>query len=672
MLGKQEVNLDIFGGESKSGEIYKPSTSDRLIFAMAGISRKIDNYRQAVTRLLDEGAHIAFGYSGGKDSGVTLTLGLDVIASYKKRGGTVPKFVVLHGNTKVEMPEVHKLALDELDKVSQFLVDNDLVEEGSIHIAEPNITADYLVGIIGGRAIGIMPDNGHAKCSDDLKIQPMTTLKNKVFKTLVKETGARVVTLIGTRTDESVSRGKAMSERGESNIAPVQDKNGYWVLSPISDFTLEDIFLIFDEAKTGRLNAYSDLQSTLALYGDAAEPGSCSLAAFAGTDTKSTCGGDGTQARFGCFLCLRVSRDSSLENISTSAPKYAYLAPLNVFRNYIQDAHYIPSKRNWLSRTVHNDGTVHIAPNSYSPMHVEDLLRFALTIDMNEQAAAEKDGVAPRFQLITQERLIAIENQWMRYSYHHGFEACRIWLDVVNNGSRYEIPQLDVTHTKLPNVQSVKVPFADSEYGDAFSGYRDLAMATADTENVSSKSAEKDNEYIAKHGGGTEGYLEYLGQREFGGNDTYANYLRRANGQKEFTPKIVEARNFIVTETAEKLTIDAEGLEDFFNFPELGIGYCVDKYSPENNMHLFPSAGMYELLRYGFLAIRSGSHAEQDRMVRMGNQISRHGIRDILNDPEALVLALRDLEPVELPKELQTIEKTVEDKVDQMQLFFAA
>ena len=55
-----------------------------------------------------------------------------------------------------------------------------------------------------------------------------------------------IVSLIGTRFDESVQRERKMSERGESAFEVVilaADAGGYdWVLSPITEMTTMDVF----------------------------------------------------------------------------------------------------------------------------------------------------------------------------------------------------------------------------------------------------------------------------------------------------------------------------------------------------------------------------------------------------------------------------------------------
>jgi 3'-phosphoadenosine 5'-phosphosulfate sulfotransferase (PAPS reductase)/FAD synthetase len=613
-------------------------SSEKLIMAMAGISEKIDNFKKSIVSLLDANDSLVLTFSGGKDSSILALIALHTIVDYKNRGGIVPNFAIIHGNTLVENPEVSKLALAELDKMQAFLDVNGLNRTGSIHIAEPSITSDYIVSLIGGRTIGIMPDNSFAKCSVDLKIKPMTALKNKIFKELKSENG-RVITLLGTRFDESVIRSKNMQKRRENSLDPVQGTNGEWILSPIADFTIEDVFLIFDYAKRGNFHAYSDLQSVLELYGAAAEPGACSLAAFRDSGGKDeSCGGGIQTARFGCFMCLRIKKDSSLVNLSENDSKYSYLSNLNLFRNFIQNTHYDPSKRNWISRTIDANGQVTLSPNAYSASHCNDMLRIAISIDVREEREAAVLGIEPRFTLITRKRLVTIDLYWMRYGYQTRFEAMRIWNDVRKNGNEVGVPVIENPYTKLPKVKPVKLAFKDADFDNIFNGFRDVMTATADIETTESKGKKLDSIVQRKYGA-TSDYLEYLSKRVFAGGDTYANYLRRANNLKERDQNEREDAIYEATETADRLSFDEEGLNSFFNFPELGIDYYVDKFSSEAEQ-VAPTSGIYELLRLGFVSIKAGTAREMDRMIRMANQIDRLGIRGILSDPDALVETL--------------------------------
>jgi DNA sulfur modification protein DndC len=82
--------------------------------------------------------------------------------------------------------------------------------------------------------------------------------------------------------------------------------------------------------------------------------------------------------------------------------------------------------------------------------------------------------------------------------------------------------------------------------------------------------------------------------------------------------------------------IDEEGAELFFSF-ELENALCM--YHQDDEL-LNPMAGLHYLLRLGVLSINKGGHSTWFKMMQMGNQIWRHGIRRLLSDPEALIMKL--------------------------------
>jgi hypothetical protein len=131
-----------------------------------------------------------------------------------------------------------------------------------------------------------------------------------------------------------------------------------------------------------------------------------------------------------------------------------------------------------------------------------------------------------------------------------------------------------------------EVPFVDAHYWSVHSGFRDMGMAIIGQESVVEKN----------------GVL-------------YSD----VNIDDEFS-------------------IDEEGAALFFGFE---LDFALDKYH-RNCSSVNPTAALEYLFRLGVVSIYKGSHSEWDRMLRVANQIWRHGIRDCLNDPIKLVAKLTD------------------------------
>lgn len=401
------------------------------------------------------------------------------------------------------------------------------------------------------------------------------------------------MTALGKRTDESADRKRGMLQSGEATGEVVIMSTGEQVFCPIADFTLNDIARYIgrcgSDISSRKLESYSDFKDLLRVYRDA-NGGNCMISIYStGRASTTGCG-----SRTGCHICLRVGEDGSMINM-LSRPENTYMRPLNDFRNYLKAKHFDPKSRNWLSRSLNEDGTVTLAPNSYSPDFCIELLQFALSIDAEERAAARNLGIKPRFTLLRFEDVLAIDILWSRYGLHTTSKALEILYDIDTGGSRYPVPTNTPVHSdkalkvKLTNT---KIPFADKDYYSAFSGLRDAYSAQADCENL-----------VNKHG------------------VAYSN----VNTDLEFG-------------------IDEEGAELFYTFE-------YENYlKSQSNSGWNPTQVIHYFLGIGLVHLNKGGHSRLDKILRMANQIHRHGIRSILNDPEALIKHLSGHIPCQFEK----------------------
>ncbi len=537
------------------------------------LEQKIERAIDTVMDLLGQGKNISCSSSFGKDSSVLLNIFLTALRRYVETHGSAPQCMVINSNTLVENPVMDAYSRAEANKVEAFAAAHNLPLR--MDIVSPNLSNNYLVNILGGRLILVDALND-SKCTSMMKITPINSHKNKVFKEFGK---SNVVTLIGKRADESAARARNMKENGESPSAIVSGAKGEQVLSLIADFTLEDIFFYIGKVRGEKIECYSDFDALVEIYRDA-NGGDCMVNIYSsgqGDKSNTACG-----SRMGCYLCARIANDKSLENMLVEE-KFSYMAPLNDLRSYMIANHYDPSKRNWISRTVQADGTVKIAPNAYSPQYAEELLRLVLSIDANEAEAAHRLGIEPRFQLLRLEDLVGIEMLWSRYAYHAAGRAIQIWDEIYRKNKNFPIPAIKKTFVrKNLKLTSVSVPFADEHYGAIFSGLRNIGAAVADCEST-----------VTKESG------------------TYTN----ARTENEFT-------------------VDVEGAELFFAFE---VDNYINKFSEPgyNPTHVY-----HYFLGLGTVSLNKGGHSENDRMLRMANQIHRHGLVDILNDPVALIAKL--------------------------------
>lgn len=557
------------------------------------IERTLDEKVTVAVQVLKEqfraGKRPILAVSFGKDSSVMLALTLMAMEQLQAEGFPVPELHVMTSDTLMENPAVLAYTKGEIKSLKAFAECKGLPVR--VWVCSPNLTENWLVSMIGGRTIASMPGNS-AKCQQQLKKSPLDRTKRQIRAVIKHQMGSAfsdddLVVLIGTRRDESVARDTNMAARGESAFEPVNmakpDKKAEWVLSPIADFTTMDIFQFLGSVTSGLISTYSDFQALTEVYRDAA--GDCMVNVFirdGGVERKTACG-----VRHGCWGCLRVSTDASMENmLKEETGKHSYMQPLNDFRNYLKARHYDPKARNWLARSINEEtGAIKIAANAYSPDFCLELLRYALTIDADEANRAHFAGERPRFQLLGMKEILTIDLYWGRYAYQRPFTALNEYREIFEHGKRYYIPQdyQKYERADLDVCKEVEVPFVDRHFYGIYEGLRSATASAANAESV------------VKKGG------------------IYYTH---------------------VTETQE-FDIDSEGVELFYDFE---LDRALEYYGPHTDV--YPSEVVHYLARFGTVSFKKGGHSSWDRMLRIGNQLHRHGLRDILNDPQALIAKL--------------------------------
>lgn len=321
------------------------------------------------------------------------------------------------------------------------------------------------------------------------KVKPQARLRKQVLKKLAqhcKEHGTEPIVLIGTRYDESEDRARRMRERGDSDVEirrgkDASGKPSHLFLAPIAFWTTDDVWEYLGTARAGAIPSYSDFEETFRVYADA-QGTSCAVVAeemHKLAKSSKACG-----ARHGCSLCTAVGADQSMENM-LQQDRYAYMRPLNELRNFLANTRWDMSRRSWLGRTI-NDGYIRIAPDAYSPAMMEELLRYALTIDIEEREAAESLGIAPRFQLVRVDHLFAIDAMWSLQAFHKPFHALKVYDDVVNKGQRYRVPLVAVAQRPAEFPERYLWVGRDWEDGEqhAYTGLRsvELELAAVDRE----------------------------------------------------------------------------------------------------------------------------------------------------------------------------------------------
>ncbi|WP_371436206.1 phosphoadenosine phosphosulfate reductase family protein [Polaromonas sp.] len=565
------------------------------------IEGKIARAETAITSLFASHHAACVSWSAGKDSSLLLSLVLNTAAKLKGAGRKVPPILVMHSSTLVENPEMSRYAESEMLQVAKFASEHKL--DVTIEVAYPNLASQWSVRVIGGRALPTFPATNR-DCSIDWKAKPLLKLRKKVLKQLQREgkTMGEPVVLLGTRYEESAERSRNMQERGESDVQIRRgiDENGkpsHLFLSPICWWSTDDVWEYLGMANAGAMECYSDFEETFRVYADSMGT-SCVIVAedmYKSIKASKPC-----SARTGCSICTAVTVDKSMENMLANETRYAYMRGLNNLRNFLSNTRWDMDRRSWLGRTI-NDGYIRISPDAYSPAMMEDLLKYALTIDVVEQESARAAGLPmPRFQLVGLQQLFAIDAMWSLQAYHRPFHALKIYRDIVERGMRFQVPLL--APYDRPKSMSEKFIYvgADWDEGDrmAYTGLRSAVheLAAMDSDGC-------------------------MGSRTL--ND---------------------GREVLAINTDDLLSFDEETAAFLL---DMELDELIEKH--HDNPRSSPTQAYFYYASLGVMSVKAGAEGEIDKILRRSNFKVRNGLAG-QQDPQALMARAMTAEEAGLQK----------------------
>ena len=409
---------------------------------------------RTIDRVMQAGNPLVCAFSSGKDSSVVACLMLTAAAARIRAQLACPPLLVIHSDTGVENPEVRTLADGELDKMVAFANANGIGLQ--IRVGKPLLYTSWPVRVIGGRSLPSFPTS-HRDCSVNWKVDVGTRLQHQVFAEL-RETAhlPQPVLMTGVRIDESSTRAAGIAGRGETDDAVWADAEGRLRLSPILSWTSDDVFEYLGYCNAGVFESYSDFSATLQFYRDAGGSSCAVVGDMRMKEVATQKGGCG--ARSGCWTCVRVQKDRSLEQmISSDLDRYGYMKGLNGLRNFIANTQYDWDRRTYLGRTIDKNGDVAIQADVYSPSMLEELLRYTLTLQFREQLVAQRKGIEPRFNIIGYREIVAIGALWSLYGLHPPFHALKIFNEV-RSGRFLDAPSVEpVARSPIPRLGKLHV-----------------------------------------------------------------------------------------------------------------------------------------------------------------------------------------------------------------------
>lgn len=341
---------------------------------------------QAIERVLIDQHTVCCAWSSGKDSASVANLLFNAAINIIKAGHKCPLMVISHADTTVESPVVRAIADGELKKMRDFADKHGLPLE--IRVSRPSLSACFATRIIGGRALPPFPQS-RTDCSTDWKIIPSQRTLSQIVKQR-DDNDPAVVTLIGTRSQESAARKLNTAARKETAHAIWYSVTGEARLSPILDWDTDSVWEYLGLCAAGEILSYSDFAETIQFYSDAGASSCVVVADMRSAGNNKACG-----ARGGCFTCSAVKNDRSVENMLEQNPgRYPYLVPLLEFRNFIADTQWDWSRRNFIGRTISADGKIKVGADQYSPAAYFSPSWTAFQADRGRYFSVIVDGVS--------------------------------------------------------------------------------------------------------------------------------------------------------------------------------------------------------------------------------------------------------------------------------------
>lgn len=326
---------------------------------MDSLLKKLKNIRRSLREeyLETHSKPWIIGFSGGKDSTLLTHLVVEMLLTIPPDERERPVYLVCN-DTLVESPVFHAFVGKMLARIEENV--------GALRVpvqvvrTHPLPEESFWVNLIGRGYPA--PNRSFRWCTDRMKIRPTS----RFIRELVTENGEAIL-LLGVRSSESAQRSGSIARHAEKavgRVSPHSDHKGVWVFSPIRDLTTEEVWILLLQARSPWGGTYHDV---VTLYKNALG-GECPF--VVSNDDAPGCGTN--SARFGCWTCTVVEKDSSIESLISAG--HHDLWPLADFRKRLKAVSENPEYRSKIRR----NGQPGLGPLTYKArqMLLDELLNL--------------------------------------------------------------------------------------------------------------------------------------------------------------------------------------------------------------------------------------------------------------------------------------------------------
>jgi DNA sulfur modification protein DndC len=365
--------------------------SDNSVFHSRSLN---EIYEEIQTLYKSDNRPWVVGFSGGKDSTVTLQLIWESIARLPEaeRGKAV---YVISSDTLVETPVISSYIGKVLDKINTAAKQQAMPFAAEVVV--PQLRDTFWVNMIGRGYPA--PYRRFRWCTDRLKIQPA----NRFIEERIDHHG-EVILVLGVRRAESATRAQVMSLHRKAGelVSRHSSLRSAWVYAPIEFFTTDDVwsYLLSVKSPWG-----ADNRQLLTLY-RSAQSGECPLVV---DSTTPSCG----NSRFGCWTCTVVERDKSMEAMIESGDEW--MEPLLELRDWLSSTQ-APGSKHLFRDVRRRNGRIQVWGEDgdkvvWGPYKL-DVRRQILRRLLAAQEQVRKTGPDADVELIDQEQLHEIRRIW--------------------------------------------------------------------------------------------------------------------------------------------------------------------------------------------------------------------------------------------------------------------